>query len=68
MRQLSLSLELDYKTVQGHITILLENGIVYQLKSGYGAPYFINSEWEDNDYFKKIIMGDYDGKNRTKKD
>ena len=64
MRQLSLLLGLDYKTVQGHIEILLENGIVYQLKSGYGTPYFISPEWDDNDYFKQLVKGDYDGENR----
>ncbi|MFH2105993.1 MAG: winged helix-turn-helix domain-containing protein [Candidatus Micrarchaeota archaeon] len=61
MRQLALSLNLDYKTVQGHIELLLENGIVYQLKPGYGAPYFISPEWEINDYFKELT-GEDNGK------
>jgi DNA-binding transcriptional ArsR family regulator len=61
MRQLALSLGLDYKTVQGHIELLMENGIVYQLKKGYGAPYFISPEWDNNDYFKEL-MGDEHGK------
>ena len=66
MRQLALSLNLDYKTVQGHVTLLLENGVVYQLNPGYGSVYFISPEWENNDYLK-VMTGGYDGKGRRKK-
>ncbi len=64
MRQLALSLFLDYKTVQGHIELLLENGIIYQIKKGYGSVYFISPEWENNDYFKQLIAGDDDEKRK----
>jgi DNA-binding transcriptional ArsR family regulator len=66
MHKLAISLELDYKTVQGHIELLLENGVVYQLKNSYGSPYFISPEWDNNDYFKELMAGDYDGKKRSK--
>lgn len=64
MRQLAIAMSLDYKTVQGHIEILIENGIVYQLKKGYGAVYFVSPEWENNEYFKKIVAGVYDEKQK----
>jgi DNA-binding transcriptional ArsR family regulator len=66
MHQLALSTELDYKTVQGHIKILLENGVVEQLKKGYGAIYFVNEGWNDNEYFNQILRGEDDGKKRKK--
>jgi hypothetical protein len=66
MHQLALSTELDYKTVQGHIKILLENEVIGQLKSGYGALYFVNDDWVNNVYFKQILRGENDGKKRKK--
>lgn len=62
MRQLSILLSLDYKTVQGHVELLLENGVLCQLKKGYGAPYFISPEWDGNEYFKRLVEGEKNGK------
>jgi DNA-binding transcriptional ArsR family regulator len=57
MRQLALSLELDYKTVQGHVTLLIENSILDTPRKKYGSLYFINPELEDNDYLKELLGG-----------
>lgn len=66
MRQLSLTLELDYKTVQGHVELLIENGILETPKKKYGSIYFISPEWEDNEYLTEILEGDGNGKNKNK--
>ena len=58
MHQLAVLLSLDYKTVQGHIEILVENGVVYTMKDGYGAVYFVSPEFEENEYMKKSVEGD----------
>jgi DNA-binding transcriptional ArsR family regulator len=63
MHQLAVSLDLDYKTVQGHIEALAENGIIYRMKDGYGAVYFISPEFESNDYMKKALGDGEDGNN-----
>ena len=45
--QLATALNLDYKTVQHHIRILLENQIISAVNKGkYGAVYFISDEME----------------------
>lgn len=64
MRQLALSLGLDYKTVQGHVELLVENGILDTPKKKYGSLYFINPEWDDNEYLKRLLSGDDDGKRK----
>ncbi len=66
MRQLSLALELDYKTVQGHVEILMENGILETPEKKYGSIYFISPEWENNEYLSEIMRGDGNGKNKGK--
>jgi DNA-binding transcriptional ArsR family regulator len=52
MNQLSNALNLDYKTVQHHIRVLLDNQIITAVNKGkYGAVYFISDEmngmWND---------------------
>lgn len=52
MNQLSKALNLDYKTVQHHIRILIDNQIITAVNKGkYGAVYFISDElnriWSD---------------------
>jgi DNA-binding transcriptional ArsR family regulator len=66
MRQLSIALDLDYKTVQGHVELLVENGILETPEKKYGTVYFISPEWEDNAYLKELLMGDMDGKRKGK--
>jgi len=47
MNQLSNTLNLDYKTIQHHIRILLDNQIISAVNKGkYGAVYFISDEME----------------------
>ncbi len=47
MHQLAKLLNLDYKTVQHHIRILLDNRIITAINKGkYGAVYFISDEME----------------------
>jgi len=65
LRKLSMELKLDYKTVQGHMEILVENGLLYTPKKGYGSVYFISPEWEK--VVDKFLKGDYDGKRKKKK-
>ncbi|MFA5108184.1 MAG: winged helix-turn-helix domain-containing protein [Candidatus Micrarchaeia archaeon] len=64
MRQLSLGLSLDYKTVQGHIELMLENGILDSEGKKYGAIYVIAPEWGNNIYLKNILEGTENGKKR----
>lgn len=66
MHQLALSTGLDYKTVQWHVKMLVENGVVEQVKKGYGAVYFVNDEWVNNEYFKEVLRGGHDGKKERK--
>ncbi|VVC02436.1 Bacterial regulatory protein, arsR family [Candidatus Burarchaeum australiense] len=64
IRQLSLALGLDYKTVQGHVKILLENGLLDTPQKRYGSIYFLGAEWTDNDYLMELLRGDsHDGEN-----
>ena len=65
LRKLSIELKLDYKTVQGHIEMLMENGLLYTPKRGYGSVYFISPEWEKD--IDKFLKGEYDGKRKKKK-
>ncbi len=66
-RKLSLELEMDYKTIQGHVELLLENGVIDTPKKGYGSVYFISPEWEDNDHLKKILRGNEYEKEKWKR-
>ena len=62
LRKLSIAVGMDYKTVQGHMKLLIENEIIYTPKMGYGSVYFISPEWEENEYLKEILGGSSDGK------
>jgi len=66
IRQLSIALAMDYKTVQGHVEMLVENGILETPKKKYGSVYFLSPEWDDNAYLKDLLAGDMDGKKRRK--
>jgi DNA-binding transcriptional ArsR family regulator len=62
MRQLALDVSMDYKTVQGHVQLLLENNILDQQGKGYGRIYFISPEYERNEYLIEVLGGFEDGK------
>ena len=64
MRQLALSLGLDYKTVQGHIKILTQHSILDVEGERYGAIYFISPEWLDNSYLNEFLRGNGNEKKR----
>lgn len=54
--KLSKSLGFDYKTIQHHLKILIENRILTAINKGsYGAVYFISDELKQNiDIFNDI--------------
>ena len=68
-RKLAMELGLDYKTIQGHIELLTENGIIYTPKTGYGQVFFLSPEWEENEFLKELLKGETNGKKgrRSKK-
>jgi DNA-binding transcriptional ArsR family regulator len=66
IRQLSIALAMDYKTVQGHVELLVENRILETPKKKYGSVYFLSPEWDDNAYLKDLLVGDTDGKKQRK--
>lgn len=61
LRKLAIELSLDYKTVQSHTELLMENGIIYTPKQGYGQVLFISPEWEENDFLKENLKGENNG-------
>ncbi len=46
--QLAKTLNLNYKTVLHHLSVLERHGLVVRLGSGYGAPYFLSDTLERN--------------------
>lgn len=46
--QLADALDLNYKTVQHHLELLLENDVVMTMGGGYGATYFLSDPMESN--------------------
>ena len=47
--QLTKTLKLDYKTIQHHLKILVDNHIFHVVNKGkYGAVYFLSSGMEEN--------------------
>lgn len=66
LRKLAMELSLDYKTVQSHVELLMENGILYTPKQGYGQVLFISPDWEENELLKENIRGGNNGKKKGK--
>lgn len=64
-RKLAQELGMDYKTVQAHVELLVENGIIYTPKKGYGSVYFMSPELDDNEFIKEIL-GDGNGNKKRK--
>ena len=67
LRKLAMEVKLDYKTVQSHIDLLSENGVIYTPKKGYGQVFFISPEWEENELLKEMLCGENNGKSKRKK-
>ncbi len=66
-RKLAMELSLDYKTIQGHVELLIENDIIYTPKTGYGQVFFISPEWEENEFLKELLKGEKNGKRKGSK-
>lgn len=56
LRQLALSVDMDYKTVQGHVQLLLKNSILDTQGDRYGAVYFIADDWGSDPQLKQILQ------------
>lgn len=53
--QLSIELDLDYKTVRHHIKILEDNNVIKPTGDSYSKLYFLTDEVEDNyEIFQEI--------------
>ncbi|WP_435333177.1 ArsR/SmtB family transcription factor [Haloarchaeobius sp. TZWWS8] len=64
--QLSKALDLDYKTVQHHLELLVENNVLMTMGDDYGKTYFLTDQMESNmDVLDEIAeqaeLGDVDG-------
>jgi DNA-binding transcriptional ArsR family regulator len=46
--QLARTLDLDYKTVQHHLSLLTENGVLTTVGDDYGKTYFLTDAMETN--------------------
>lgn len=46
--QLSKALELDYKTVQHHLDLLVDNDVLTTMGDRYGKTYFLTDQMEAN--------------------
>lgn len=58
LRQISLAVKMDYKTIQEHVEILVENNVLETPGKRYGAIYFVASHLKQNDYLKQVLKGD----------
>ncbi|MFA4946387.1 MAG: winged helix-turn-helix domain-containing protein [Candidatus Micrarchaeia archaeon] len=54
-RRLALALKLDYKTIQEHLELLEENGVVETPRKGYGSVYFLAPSFAGNAYLKELL-------------
>lgn len=57
--QLAEKLKLDYKTVQHHLRVLIDNGVITANKAKYGAGYFLSEELERNIGFLDEILAQF---------
>ncbi len=56
-RQLAISCDLDYKTVQHHLELLEKNSIIVKSGGSYGAVYFISDYVSTNKEAFRLIQG-----------
>jgi len=53
---LSKKLEMDYKTIQHHINLLLQNQLIVKTGDKYGQVFFVSPQLKDNwSLFKKLF-------------
>ena len=62
MHQLSKSANMDYKTVEHHISLLEKNGLVECIGDGYGRVYFISESMLSQKDILESVRGDENGK------
>ena len=48
INQISLDLGANYRTVEHHIKVLLDNGIIRREGHGYGSIYFLSDYYQKN--------------------
>jgi DNA-binding transcriptional ArsR family regulator len=46
--QLAISLDMDYKTIRHHLSVLEKNRIITSVGDKYGATYFLSQVMEEN--------------------
>ena len=67
--QLANTLEMDYRTIRHHLTLLQKNRIITATGDGYGTTYFLSTELEENyDLFKEIVDKLWEKQKREKKE
>jgi DNA-binding transcriptional ArsR family regulator len=65
LRQLSLASGLDYKTVEHHVRLLMENSMLEVSGDGYGKIYFVAESVSSLKEFRDILKGGkHEGKTR----
>lgn len=65
MRQLALAANLDYKTVEHHVVLLMKNSVLECSGNGYGQVYFITDIALAQKEFNGLIKGGKDGKRQN---
>lgn len=56
--QLRIHLDLDYKTVKHHISVLTDNDLITSMGDGYGRLYFVSQTLEQNmEEFMEVWAG-----------
>jgi DNA-binding transcriptional ArsR family regulator len=66
LRQLSLASGLDYKTVEHHVRLLMENAILEVSGDGYGKIYFVAESVSSLKEFRDILQGGTNGRKKEK--
>lgn len=61
LRRLSIAAGLDYKTVEHHVKLLMENSVLEYSGNGYGKVYFISDIALAQKEFKEMLRGGNDG-------
>ena len=66
LRQLSLSAGLDYKTVEHHVRMLMENSVLECMGNGYGKVYFVSDGILAEREFADLLRGENNGGKKQK--
>jgi DNA-binding transcriptional ArsR family regulator len=66
LHRLSLAADLDYKTVEHHVKLLLENAVIECTGSGYGKMYFVSDIALAQKGFREMLRGGKNGGKQKK--